>query len=528
MAVLFLWAQLVFMASPPPALASGQPSPYKDVTATDPNLLFINYLKGTGIITGFPDGTYRPASSLTRGEAAVILVKAAGLKPAPEKSQFKDVGPNYWAAGSIAAAKKAGLLNGYPDGNFRPEARLTRAEGISLVLKLSKQADTGVALPTLSDINTKHWAARQAAIGLAANMVSLTSDNKRFLPDAPFTRGSMARSLALLLTEDPALYTTNLTNTLNVIKGTVTVTRSGSKTPETIKNSSELKLGDIVITGAASTAEIVFPDGTGLRLEEKAEFNLKESKGRSYIKADGSPGTAVEWLVTDLNHGKLYGALATNHETTGTQTTDSTKTASTIIRAAGLAGYSLVEKKGRVSIPATRITVAAAASAPLPWWQTSGAKRTKIKVDMPTGVAAIRGTFWENDVNETGGFTTNLLTGEAEVTANGQSVDLTGGQRTEVAQAGAPPVPPAPMTQEDKRGWVALQQWAQQRAEEIQIQQAPPPPPPPPAEQPQAPPPPTTTQPDPANQPAIPNITAVIDNALTSIESGTATQPETD
>ena len=108
-------------------------------------------------------------------------------------------------APSIEAAASAGLLSGYPDGTFRPNQVLTRAEGVTLFLRLSKQPDPQVALPVLEDIGPNHWAARPVAIGLAAGMVGLSADNKWFLTDAPLTRGDLARIQGVLFTRDPDL-----------------------------------------------------------------------------------------------------------------------------------------------------------------------------------------------------------------------------------------------------------------------------------------------------------------------------------
>ncbi|MEN6325844.1 MAG: S-layer homology domain-containing protein, partial [Syntrophomonas sp.] len=188
---------------------------FKDVTAEDGNLIYINYLAKREIISGFSDGGFHPADGLTRAEAATVLVKAAGLSQTSEnKAVFKDVSAGHWAAGSIAAAAEAGYLKGYPDGTYHPEEKLTRAQGISLILRLSKQKDTGVELPELKDLDSKNWAARSVAIGLAAGMVGLTKDKSQFLPDANFSRGDLSRALAVLLTTDPDLSRTALNGSL--------------------------------------------------------------------------------------------------------------------------------------------------------------------------------------------------------------------------------------------------------------------------------------------------------------------------
>ena len=525
--VFFLFAQLG-LAIPGYALTTGQevqPSTgnplYKDVITDDPNFIFINYLSSVGMLQGFPDGSFRPGSGLTRGEAAALMAKTAGLKPMEGKTVFKDVGPKHWAAASITAAKNAGLLTGYPDGTFRPQAALTRAEAITLLLKLSQQPDPGVALPALADITPKHWAARSVAVGLASEMVGLSSDYKHFLPYAKFTRGSLARALAVLLTKDPAFYqpsdhqnqstgynpiNTTLTNNVTVIKGMPTVIRSGGTVAESVETGMELQPGDTINTGAFGNVDITFPDGTGLRLEENTQLTVKESRGRSYIKPDGSAGTAVEWLAVELKQGKVFGALATNVEASG----------------------STVQAMSLGNLFENRVRAAAIATKPLPWWKQSGVKRTKVKIDMPTGVAAIRGTFWENSVKPDGSFTTSLLIGTAEVTSGGNSVDLTAGQRTEVDKTGDPPAAPKPLTQEDKKEWVKQKDWAVQRAQDIQAKQEQQVlPPPPPAETPQAPAPlvsPVETPQQPGQTtPLVPDISSLVSDALDSVNTETTT-----
>ncbi|MHB8158138.1 MAG: S-layer homology domain-containing protein, partial [Desulfocucumaceae bacterium] len=287
---------------------------FKDVAQDDPNLVFINYLFGRGLVKGFTDGTYHSAEGLTRGEAAVLLVKAAGLAQGDGKTNFSDV-EGHWAAGSISAAVAAGMLSGYPDGTFGPDARITRAEGITLFLRLSRQKDPGVALPAIDDLDSGHWAARPVAVGLASKMVGLSKDKKNFLPDDPLTRGQMARILGILLTKDPDLSKVALTGRVKVIKGTVTVTPKGEEEPQAVKESKGIIAGDNIKTGPGSSADITFPDGTSLRLEEDAELTIREARGLSYIVSDGKPGVAVDWLDLDLKQGKMFGALAKQTQT---------------------------------------------------------------------------------------------------------------------------------------------------------------------------------------------------------------------
>ena len=78
-------------------------------------------LKERGIVSGYPDGNFHPEDRVTRAEMAVMLAKAKHLASVPGATGFPDVPSGYWAAGAIGAAKAAGYLQGYPDGSFRPE-----------------------------------------------------------------------------------------------------------------------------------------------------------------------------------------------------------------------------------------------------------------------------------------------------------------------------------------------------------------------------------------------------------------------
>ncbi len=91
---------------------------------------FIDRLAKMNIVSGFPDGTFKPDQSLTRAQYAALLAKAFELAPRREATVFKDVAANYWAQPAIIKANRGGFLAGYPDSTFRPEQNLTRAQAI--------------------------------------------------------------------------------------------------------------------------------------------------------------------------------------------------------------------------------------------------------------------------------------------------------------------------------------------------------------------------------------------------------------
>jgi hypothetical protein len=103
---------------------------------------FIKVLVEKDIIKGYPDGTFRPDQPVTRAEFAALLNKAFDLKPIREGRKFKDVPKNYWAAEVIQKAYRSGFLAGYP-GSFGPKQNLLRIQGLVSLVNGSKLEPAG-------------------------------------------------------------------------------------------------------------------------------------------------------------------------------------------------------------------------------------------------------------------------------------------------------------------------------------------------------------------------------------------------
>ncbi len=108
---------------------------------------YIRSLADQGVIGGFPDGTFRPNDQLTRAQFAAIVTKGFGLDTNVAAPRFSDAIPT-WAAPSIGAAAAAGFISGFPDGTFRPNDVLTRAQAITV---LTKAATSGFVEPSQVD-----------------------------------------------------------------------------------------------------------------------------------------------------------------------------------------------------------------------------------------------------------------------------------------------------------------------------------------------------------------------------------------
>lgn len=90
--------------------------------------LFIEALTGRGILNGYPNGTFRPDNSVTRAEFAAIVAAVFTLPVKREYVPFVDVPANHWAANAIKKVYETGFLVGYPDGSFRPNERISRGD----------------------------------------------------------------------------------------------------------------------------------------------------------------------------------------------------------------------------------------------------------------------------------------------------------------------------------------------------------------------------------------------------------------
>jgi len=91
---------------------------------------FIQGMVAKSIISGFPDGTFKPDDSLTRAQYAAILAKAFNRSYIREATNFRDVASTFWAKEAIAKANRMGFLAGFPDGTFRPNDKLTRVQAL--------------------------------------------------------------------------------------------------------------------------------------------------------------------------------------------------------------------------------------------------------------------------------------------------------------------------------------------------------------------------------------------------------------
>lgn len=113
------------LIAPAPSFAQ---STFPDVTSNYWATPFIQELVNRGVIAGFPDGSFRPEEPVTRAQFAAMVRKAFSKAPVRSQVQFVDVSSSYWAASAINEAYVSGFLSGYPGNIFRPDENIPRAQ----------------------------------------------------------------------------------------------------------------------------------------------------------------------------------------------------------------------------------------------------------------------------------------------------------------------------------------------------------------------------------------------------------------
>ena len=171
---------------------------FSDVPSTYWAYAQINALVARGIVSGFPDGTYRPDAAVTRAQFVKMLVLVLGLKPAAGKTGFADVPASSWFAPYVAAAVGAGITEGLTQTSFGPDQRLTR-EQIAVMLARALQLSKAGSLNFTDAAHIAAWAKVGVEEAVAAGLLSGYPDGS-FRPATVATRAQIAKVLASVLT----------------------------------------------------------------------------------------------------------------------------------------------------------------------------------------------------------------------------------------------------------------------------------------------------------------------------------------
>ncbi|MBC7822763.1 MAG: S-layer homology domain-containing protein [Candidatus Parcubacteria bacterium] len=155
---------------------------------------FIQGLISRNLISGFPDGTYKPEAPITRAQYASIVAKAYDLPLKQSATNFSDVPQNFWALDSITKSNRMGFIAGFPDGTFRPGQNLTRVQAlVSLVNGLGLTGGTPSVIGVYSDrAEIPSYATDSVATATQKRVVVNHPNLARLRPVMDITRAEVA------------------------------------------------------------------------------------------------------------------------------------------------------------------------------------------------------------------------------------------------------------------------------------------------------------------------------------------------
>lgn len=179
----------------------------------------INTLTSHGVLAGYPDRMYKPNLPILRSEFASAMVAGLELQNVPDFGQkmvFKDVPNSFWAKSNIDKAYNRGIMTGYPNDSFKPKNPVSRAEALSTMAKVlpgtMTACDAQGILKAYPDANElPSWATIPVAEALNAGLNKNLPDSTHIRPNDTATRAeiaSMLKELRVKLCLEPVAQTT--------------------------------------------------------------------------------------------------------------------------------------------------------------------------------------------------------------------------------------------------------------------------------------------------------------------------------
>lgn len=160
----------------------------------------IQYLYDEGIVEGYPDGTFKPDNNLTRAELMKILVLGAGYDPNAEtySNCFPDVGDD-WFARYVCFAKEQGWVEGYEDGTFKPGNNVLKVEAIKMLLEIFNVRLNYFPESPFEDVGLDQW---YSTYVITAAELNLLEETGLYNPGDLITRGGVSENIYRLIIDE--------------------------------------------------------------------------------------------------------------------------------------------------------------------------------------------------------------------------------------------------------------------------------------------------------------------------------------
>ena len=171
---------------------------YSPVTIVNRKAAELNRTDHFAFLVGYTDGTFGPERNMTRAEVTTMFARLLTEQIEADKTYsntFSDVPKGCWAANYIGYMQQFGIITGYSDGSFRPDAPVTRAEFAAIASRFEKLTDGS---KSFTDVPDTYWAARYINFAATRGWVTGYSDGT-FKPENPITRAEVAAVTCRLL-----------------------------------------------------------------------------------------------------------------------------------------------------------------------------------------------------------------------------------------------------------------------------------------------------------------------------------------
>lgn len=249
--------------------AVAQDAPFPDVNSSHTNWKAISFMYQNDVFTGYPDGTFQPEKVLNRAEQLKVYMLLHGISPdAPTYNNcFPDVADE-WFARYVCYAYENGIVEGYPDGLFRPAQEVNKVEALKMLAELQGWEAMEPETAPYSDVPTGEWFTKYVYFAMEHYLLSETGDT--FGPAEGISRAGTAelmfRSLAVYKLNKP--YDSSLNAEIEAISLT-----DLSSLPETENNENQAQ--------AVITIESISPENGTVQVGSfyDISFSMKDASG---------------------------------------------------------------------------------------------------------------------------------------------------------------------------------------------------------------------------------------------------------
>ncbi|MBD2678741.1 MULTISPECIES: S-layer homology domain-containing protein [Nostoc] len=306
---------------------------FSDVSSNYWAAPFIQQLSQRGVIAGFPDGSFRPEEAVTRAQFAAMVNKAFQKAQQRSPINFTDVPSNYWAAGAIEQAYTIGFLSGYPGNRFEPNQAIPRQQVlVSLAngLEYSASGNTESTLQYFNDASNIASYARSPIAAATEKQIVVNYPNVKFLnPTATATRAQVAAFIY------QALVSSNQASAINspyiVALGNTTPTPVSVTIPQGTAIPVKYDKAEKILVTKDETAPLTLTVSQSVVTQEGSVVIPAGSQVIGQLKpATGGSQFVAEKLV--LTTGQEYQLNASSEVITKTQTVKKGTSAGSIIQ----------------------------------------------------------------------------------------------------------------------------------------------------------------------------------------------------